>query len=286
MALAAPSLVMGDRRGAEAAGQAATKLLTAELPPGDVLLAQATLAEAQSDLPTAERRYRDLIAWHPDSAGAELELADYLKRQTQNEPAIEAYSAALALDPATTRAHVDLCQLYSSLNNYPLSEQHAQAAITKFHALANRAGEAQALLCSGDALLKQGNHLPEARRQIEAARDIFVSLDYPYALARVVQYFGFLAGRERNYPAAAEAFTEALSRSHQAGNRPLEGLVSMNLAYAHQLMGEASKALTITSRAATCIRISAISAALRSRTSTSRICKSHTEVSWAMRSAA
>src|SRR5207249_1065200 len=78
---------------------------------------------------------------------------------------------------------------------------------------------------------------------IESARDIFLKLKYPYALSRVFQYLGFLAGREHKYPEAARAFAEALSRSHDAGNRPLEGLVSMNLAYSHQLMGEASKAL-------------------------------------------
>src|SRR5204863_2589948 len=79
--------------------------------------------------------------------------------------------------------------------------------------------------------------LKEARQYIEGARDIFADLNYPYALSRVFQYLGFVAGQEHDYPAAVRAFEEALSRSRQVGNRQIEGLVLMNLGVAQNRMG-------------------------------------------------
>jgi tetratricopeptide (TPR) repeat protein len=241
--LSRASLVMGDRQNAETAGRAANKLMTANTPPGDALFAAATLAEAQNDFAKAEQAYRNLAALRPDDAGGVIELADYLKRQSRNEQAIDAYHKALTLDPGIVRVHVDLCQLYSGVDNYPMSEQHAQTALKKFRAIGNRGGEAQALLCYGDGLLQQGDRMKEARQQIEGARDIFADLGNVYGSSRVYQYLGYLAGRERNYPAAVQAFGEALSRSRQLANRQIEGLVLMNLGVAHQSMGQITEAL-------------------------------------------
>jgi tetratricopeptide (TPR) repeat protein len=241
--LSRTSLLLGDSRGAEAAGQASATLVTTTTPRDHAIFAAAATAEARNDLQNAEQRYRDLANLHPDDAVGQIELADFLKRHTRNEPAVDAYLAALALDPGIIRVHVDLCQLYSRLDNYPLSEQHAQTALKNFRAIGNRGGEAQALLCHGDALLQQGSRLPEARQQIEAARDIFTSLGYPYGLSRVHQYLGFAGFRERNYPLAAASYLEALSRSRQIGNRQIEGLVLMNLGVVHEKLGQPAGAV-------------------------------------------
>lgn len=236
-------LLLGDSRGAEAAGQAAARLVTAATPADHGLFAAAVIAEAQNDPSGAERAYRALAVLRRDDAIGQVELADFLKRQARNEEAVDAYLGALRTDPAIARVHVDLCQLYSRMDDYPLSEQHAQTALKTFRAIANRGGEAQALLCYGDALLQQGSRLVEARQQIEAARDIFTSLGYPYGLSRVHQYLGFVGFRERNYPLAAASYLEALSRGRAVGNRHIEGLASMNLAVVHEKMGQAVEAV-------------------------------------------
>jgi tetratricopeptide (TPR) repeat protein len=228
---------MGDSKGAEGAARAAAQLMTPATPVDDKLFAGALLAEAQKDLTAAEEKYRQLATLDPDDAAEQLELADFLKRQTHNAQAVEAYVRALKLDPGAGRVYVDLCQLYSLLNDYPRSEQHAQSALKHFRDVGDRGGEAQALLCYGDALLRQGTRLKEARGHIEAAREILVILNYSYGLSRVYQYLGLVAGREHNYPAATQAFEEALSRSGQVGNKPIEGLALMNLGVAHDWMG-------------------------------------------------
>ena len=237
------ALIAGDSQAAEDAARTATSWSLRDTPRRDALFAEAAVAEAQADFPGAEAAYREIAALHPDAASGLVELADYLKRQNKNEQAIEAYHGALRLDPAIARVHVDLCQLYSRVDNYPLSEQHAQEALKKFRAMGNLGGEAQALLCFGDELAQQGSRLTEARNHIEAARALFVKTGQAYGSPRVYQYLGYLAGREHNYPAAAEAFSEAVSRSRQLGNRQLEGLALMNLAYAHHSMGKISEAV-------------------------------------------
>jgi tetratricopeptide (TPR) repeat protein len=242
--LSRTALLMGDLRAAEAAARTASQLVTTAGSKGAPHFAGAVLAESQRDLDRAEREYRNLAELFPDDPVMRAELADFLKRQSRNGAAVEAYHEALQLDAGYVRPHVDLCQLYSSMDDYPRSEQHAGIALKEFRAIGNRGGEAQALLCYGDSLLQQGNRLKEARQQIKAARDIFTELQYEYGLARVYQYLGFVEGREHNFAAAATAFEESLRRSRQIGNRSLEGLELMNLGVAHEAIGHVAQAVS------------------------------------------
>jgi tetratricopeptide (TPR) repeat protein/TolB-like protein len=242
--LSRTALLMGDTPAAEAAAQGAVKLVGPDTPAADRLFANAVLAEARNDRAAAEQLYRELAAADSGSVEHQLELAGFLKRQSRSEQAVDAYHEALRRDSGVTRAHVDLCQLYSALDDYPLSEQHAQLALKRFREMGNRGGEGQALLCHGDALLQQGTRVSEAKADIEAARTIFESLDHRYNLSRAYQYLGYLAARERNYPAAIAAFDNALQRSRQVGNRQLEGLELMNLGLAHLRMGRVKDAMS------------------------------------------
>ncbi len=242
--LSRTALVMGDTRAAEAAGQTAAKNLARDAPVADAHFVAATLADARSDRRTAEDRYREIARLRADDTAARLDLADFLKRQSRNAPAVEVYHEVLRLDPRIVRVHVDLCQLYAALDNYTLAETHARTALEQFRALGHRGGEGQASLCYADLLLQQGVRLDEARTHLTAAQQLFTSLNHAYSLSRLYQYLGYLAARQRDYPAAIEAFGEALVRSRQVGNRTLEGLELMNLGLAHARMGEIAKAVT------------------------------------------
>jgi tetratricopeptide (TPR) repeat protein len=154
------------------------------------------------------------------------------------------YQEVLRLDGGDARVRVDLCQLYARLNDYPLAEEQARRAVETFRTSGNRGGEAQALLCAGEAQRVQGGtRVAEARQNIEAARAIFESLGYEYGLSRVHQYLGLVASAERNYTAAAAHFEEALARSRAVGNRPIEGVAFTNLGVVFDLLGDRASVL-------------------------------------------
>jgi tetratricopeptide (TPR) repeat protein len=238
------ALLMGDRNAAEAAASTAGQNVTAETSEADAVFTAAVLADARNDFEGAAEGYRRVAALRQDDAAAQAELADFLKRRGRNVEAIESYHKVLALDPAFVRVNVDLCQVYARTDDYPLAIKHAQAALTAYQASANRAGEAQALLCFGDVQRGQGGvHLAEAQQTVERARVIFESLGHPYGLSRVYQYLGATAGEAGDYPQAAKYFEEALSRSRQVRNRQLEALELMNLGVVYGALGQRSAAL-------------------------------------------
>ena len=218
------------------------QLIGAETPKPVALLAAAVLSEARNDVAGAEQQYRELAALHPDDPALQIELADFYKRKNRNEPAVESYHRALALDPAI-HASTSIC-----VSSMPFSmTTRFRAARAK--SVERLSGLGQSGGRSASAAVPWGRAPPATQterreEEIEAARTRFTQLGYSYGLARIFQYLGLAAGRELNYPVAAQAFGEALSRSQQVGNRILEGVALMNLGVSHESMGHASQAMT------------------------------------------
>jgi tetratricopeptide (TPR) repeat protein len=235
-------LLLNKRNDAVAAAKRAKQLVTTDSPERDVVFVDAVLADSQSDSATAEQQYRRLATLQRDDASAQIELADFLKRQNRDQESIGAYRAALARDAGYIRPYVDLCQLYTRDDEYPLAEKEGKTALDRYRAVGNRGGEAQALLALSDMQRKQRN-FAEAKTTSGAARDIFQSLGYPYGLARVHQYLGAVAADAGDFPGAVQLFKEALTRSREVGNRDLEGLELMNLATSYEALGQRAQAL-------------------------------------------
>jgi tetratricopeptide (TPR) repeat protein len=237
-------LILNRASEAVGSGQRAKQLLTAETPKTDAAFIEGTLAEGQADVAGAEERYRRLAALATDDPAAHTELADFLRRQDRNQQAVDAYHEVLRLDPKYARPHVDLCQLYTRLDDHPLAEQQSQTAVERYRTAGDRAGEAQALLCLGEAQRQQaGKRLPDARRNIEAARQIFESLDRPYSLSRVSFYQALVEYTDGNMREADAFFSEAVSRSRGVGNRLTEGVALMNLGVTHHYSGQRAQAV-------------------------------------------
>jgi tetratricopeptide (TPR) repeat protein len=235
-------LILNKTNEAVAAARRAKQLMPNETPRSDSSFIEAILAEALGDSVAAGSQYKEFAGLQRDQASAQAELADFLKRQNQNQPAVEAYREALRIDSGYVRLRVDLCQLYVRLNEYPLAQEQAMGALEQYRGADNRAGEAQALLCLGDLQRAEGQ-LDDARRNIEAARDIFETIGRPYGLSRVYQYLGTVATAANDFPTAARFFEESLARSRPLGNRQLEGLELMNLGVTYQNLGQRDQAL-------------------------------------------
>lgn len=243
--LSRTALLMGDMKTAEAAARSASQVVNAETSRADALLAAAVLAESQNDVDTAGKRYEDLAQLRPADLHLGLERADFLKRQGRNREAIDLYHQILSRDRRFIRLNVDLCQIYVRIDDYPLAEKSADAAIGAYRAAGNRGGEAQALLCLGDIRrLQGGSRLTEARAHVEGARVIFQAVNYPYGLSRAYQYLGIVDGADGDFQASVGHFEEALTRSRVVGNRQIQALALMNLGVAYDALGRRSQALS------------------------------------------
>ena len=236
--------ILSRKNEAVAAAQRARSLVTADVSKIDTAFVTAVLSESQGDVQTAETYFRELVALEPDAPWAHAELSDFLKRRQANQSAIESYHELLRLDPGYVRPHVDLCQLYTRIDDHPLAEKEARLALGRYQTLGIKGGEAQALLCLGEAQREQGGeHLADARRNVEAARAIIAPLDQPYNLSRAVFYKGLVEYSDGQFKEASRFFEAASAQSHGVGNRVTEGLALMNLGVVNYFIGQPTPAM-------------------------------------------
>jgi tetratricopeptide (TPR) repeat protein/tRNA A-37 threonylcarbamoyl transferase component Bud32 len=236
--LARLNLLLNHKNEAANAAQRA-RTLAADASNEVAALVEGVFAESQSDADAAEKHYRNLVVIKPDESWTYTELADFLKRRPdRNQPAIDAYHELLKVDPSYVRPHVELCQLYVRIGDRSLAQQEAQAAIAKYQAVGLPNGEAQALLCLGDAQRTQGTAgIAEARRNIGMARRLIERLDEPYSLSRVAFYQASVEYGARRLDDALRLFDEAATRSAAVGNRLTQATALMNLGVINYYLG-------------------------------------------------
>jgi tetratricopeptide (TPR) repeat protein len=238
-------LILARRNEAVGAARTARSLAAGNLSASESAFVGAVLAESQGDFDGADVAYRQMVALEPDDPWALVELADFLKRRPdRNQPAIAAYHDVMRVDPGYIRPHVELCQLYTRIDDHPLAEKEGQLALERYRALGIRGGEGQALLCLGDTKREQGGaHLVDARTLVGAARAVFESLAYPYNLSRAVLYQGNVELSGRRLRDANRFFEEAAERTNAVGNRMTEAVVLMNLGGLNVSLGQPSRSL-------------------------------------------
>ena len=238
------SVLLYRRNDAMESSQRAGQLINPETPKTDAMFINAVLRETIGEFDAAEQRYRELVASSPDDPRLLAELAEFFRRRDRNTQAVETYHEVLGRDAGDLWAHVQLCQLYTRLGDYPLAESEANAARESYGKVVNRSGEAQALLCLGEAQRLQGGaKLADARRNVAAARAIFEPLGYRYNLSRTAQYQGVVEWVDGHFADAARFFQDASERSRAVGNRSTEGLALMNLGVTERHLGRPGKAI-------------------------------------------
>lgn len=238
------SWLLGARNDASAAAQRAKALVSNETSAHDAAFINAVLVESQGDMALAERAYQALSVDN-DEPWTRLELADFLKRrQDRNQEAIETYHEVLKADPLFVRPHVDLCQLYTRVDDHPLAEREAHAALDRFRASGAVSGEAQALLCLAEEQRKQsGTHLADARSNAEEARRLFASLGHGFNLARAEFYKASVEYSDGRLADAAALFRSTADSLGANGNRALQGVALMNVGSIRFQLGQPTQAL-------------------------------------------
>jgi tetratricopeptide (TPR) repeat protein len=240
------TLMRRDREAVDAATQA-ERLLGSATRETDRWFVQAVNAEARRDRATAGAMYQKLVDSHPHHAGWLMERAGFEDRQGRMSDAVASYHAALALDGSLIRPHVELCRLYTPtrMNEPALAKQHAERALTRYSALGNESGQAQARWCLADVLRTGTNQERlEAKQHAGAALKLMEKLGEPYGLGRAYNYVALVEwwlGTHRSE--AAALWENALGLSRQVGNVLLESRILMNLGVAHEWLGHRDLAL-------------------------------------------
>ena len=208
---------------------------------------RAVAAEGRGDFAAAETQYRALVDSNPASASWLMELGFFYDRRLKTPEAIEAFTAALAADSRTARAHLELCRMYSpARQNEPANAKtHGNQALSAYRATGDRSGEAQALLCLADTLrVGNADDRQAARQNAEAARTIFEETGSSYQLPRADYYVALVEGATGNMPAAVAAFERSLVKAKAGFNTVLQPLLLMNLGVAHNALGHRAMAAT------------------------------------------
>ena len=233
-----------DEEAADAADEA-IRLLADRPATASRLWVRAVAAEGRGDFATGETQYRALVDSNPGVAAWLMELGFFHDRRLKTPEAIEAFSAALAADARTPRAHLELCRMYSPArqNEPENAKTHGNQALSAYRALGDRSGEAQALLCITDTL-RVGNSADRqaARQNAEAARAIFEQTASTYQLPRADYYVALVEGATGNMPAAVAAFEQSLAKAKAGLNTVLQPLLLMNLGVAHNALGHRAMA--------------------------------------------
>lgn len=237
-------LLLSQKDNAVESARRAKTLLTPQASPVEVAFVDAVFAESQGDMDAAERAYRALVEVESDDPWTQSELADFLKRrQDRNQQAIEAYHGVLQADPSYARVHVDLCQLYTRVDDYPLADKEGLLALATSRESGNASLQAQSLLCLAESQRKSRRNFAEARKDAADARTLLESLRQPDNLARAVFYQGLVEYSDGRLQASIRLFTEAADRLRESGNRLLEATSLMNLGVVNFYLGRPSPAL-------------------------------------------
>jgi tetratricopeptide (TPR) repeat protein len=146
------------------------------IPDGDVFDMAARMGQAQvldtlGQVEAAITELRALAAENPDSPIAAQVLGDFLRQAGQHEPAIEAYSQAIAL--METRGFQPTWQTrFSRAVSYERSGQWPEAEADFRAALAIEPDQSTTLNYLGYSLVERGESLDEALQMIERAVEL------------------------------------------------------------------------------------------------------------------
>jgi tetratricopeptide (TPR) repeat protein len=221
----------------------AVSLISDETSESEWQFVQAVAAESNRDLVAAEAHYRALVDLHQDDPGSLVELAAFHDRRGANEEAIKAYLQALELRGRRVRPHVELCRLYTRLNNPTAARQHGRTALTAFREMGAVAGEAQALFCLTESLRRGSeSDRAEALKNAQAALKALEPLEYRDNLARAHHYVALAFEAQGRLDDASKAWTESLPLARDTNNL-LATTVLMNLGTTTEKLGRRSQAI-------------------------------------------
>jgi serine/threonine protein kinase/tetratricopeptide (TPR) repeat protein len=209
--------------------------------------------------PERERRYV------VDAAAAAYAAQDYLTMQSLYTRALELDAAAIAPDPDTARAHIqlELARAAFHTSAYDLTQAHAATALAHFRAIGDRFNIAEALTLIGEVHMRR-EALEDAERLFLETLELRRAIDSPVYVAYSLMNLGGVARMRKDSDGARQLWEEALALIDTHGTLTDSARLHNNLGIIADLQGDIERATQYYRRAMT------IQRAVKDRTGVAR----------------
>lgn len=163
-----------------------------------------------------------------EKSHAFLDLGRVFEKDEQVEKAIESYAEATRLAPSDPAAFLRLGILYGRQQNLKSSLEAFQQAEALYQALSNYEGVTEVLYQRG-FLFKTLNKLPDARAQLEKAREMTSTTANKYQQIRAMLILCSVSAAEGHASEAEEQATQAiqLAQANHMENQATMGLIQL-----------------------------------------------------------
>ena len=211
-------------------------------PPVDALYLDAITATVRRDFGKAIAGYSEIARRLPDQPQVYVDLGRAFEKNNQSEKAIDSYTTAVNRDFQNATAYLRLGVLYARQHNLAAANSAFEKAETIYQALGNVEGRAEVAFQKGVILNDIAGTVPEARAQLEHAREIANVVDNQYQQIKVLFQLSSVSIKDGKTDQAQQYAREAvaLAQSNQMENLIARGYI--DLGYVYFVRGEYTEA--------------------------------------------
>jgi tetratricopeptide (TPR) repeat protein/tRNA A-37 threonylcarbamoyl transferase component Bud32 len=178
--------------------------------PVDALYLDAITATVRRDFSRAVSAYGEIVRLEPNQSYAYVDLGRAYDKNNQLDKAIENFLLAANKDPQNATAFLQLGVLYGRKQKFPEANAAFDKADTIYQALGNVEGRAEVALQRGVLLNDVAGKIPDARAQLEQARDIAKVVNNTYQQIRILFQLSSVAIKEGQADQARQYADEAV----------------------------------------------------------------------------
>lgn len=177
--------------------------------PVDALYLDGITATVRRDFPRAVTAYAEVARLQPNQSYVYVDLGRAYEKNNQLDKAIESYTTAANKDPQNATAFLRLGVMQGRRHNLAEAGAAFDKADTVYQALGNVEGRAEVALQRGVLLNDIAGKVPEARAQLEQARDIAKVVTNQYQQIKILFQLSTVATKEGKIDQAQEYIREA-----------------------------------------------------------------------------
>ena len=178
--------------------------------PVEGLYLDAITSIVRRDFPKAIAAYSEIARVQPDQSHVYVDLGRSYEKNNQLDKAVESYVTAVNRDPQNATPFLRLGVLYGRQHKVPEANSAFDKAETIYQALGNVEGRVEVALQRGVLLNDIAGKIPEARAQLEQARDMAKVVSNQYQQIKILFQLSSVSVKEGNADQAQQYAHDAI----------------------------------------------------------------------------